>query len=199
HFNRDFSPIVGPDGGFPELPSQGCPALGLFQDGHFRKLSGPPGSDFNRLIRGGAPTAAGLECLKKLGVSAVVDLRDEGEGSGDGEETAAAALGLSYRKFPMSASGGTRDKDGCAGLKPSSVERNRESVRGALEFIDERLRSSPLGKVFVHCAHGQDRTGLLLGAYRLQADEYSKGEVSAEMRSYRYTPYCSLEEVWKGF
>ena len=187
-----------PGGGYPKLPARGCPASGLFRDGHFRELSGPPGSDFNRLLRGGAPTPEGLDCLKKLGVSDIVDLRDEGEGGSEVEE-AAATLGLAYHRFPMSASGPTARKDACAGLKPSSVERNRRSADAGLEFIRARLKSPVPGKIFVHCAHGQDRTGLLLGVYRMQADRYSKEQAAAEMRSYRYTPYCALEEVWKGY
>lgn len=186
-----------PGGGYPKLAARGCPAVGLFRDGHFRELSGPPGSGFNRLLRGGAPTAEGLDCLKTLGVTDVVDLRDEGEGPD--EAAAAAERGLAYHRFPMGASGPAARKDACAGLKPSSVERNRSSADAALEFIRGRLKSPVPGKIFIHCTHGQDRTGLLLGVYRMQADRYSKEEAAAEMRGYRYTPYCVLEEVWKGY
>ena len=188
-----------PPGGYFSLPAQGCPAQSQFNDDHFRQLSGPEGSDFNRLIRGGAPTASGLACLQKMGVTDIIDLRDKGEGDEEAEASAAKALGLSYRRFPMTTTGGTQKKNGCAELDGADVARNRESVSAAAKFIGDKLKSPSQGKVFVHCAHGKDRTGLMLGVYRLQSGDHSKDEVASEMKSYRYKPYCALERVWEGY
>ena len=72
-------------------------------------------------------------------------------------------------------------------------------MSAAAKFIGDKLKSPSQGKVFVHCAHGKDRTGLMLGVYRLQSGDHSKDEVASEMKSYRYKPYCALERVWEGY
>ena len=187
--------------GYGPLPAGACPGHGEFRDDDFRALSGlagcgvaPDQSLFNRIIRGGAPTEDGIRCLHQLGVTLIVDLRLEG--LHERERRAAESLGMEYINVPMNALGGTRE---CSLVPAAAVDQNRAAVKAAAQAISDHLRSHPDGKVYVHCAHGQDRTGLTLGVYRLLKDQCPKDLVSQEMKRFYYTPYCALSEVWKEY
>lgn len=39
-------------------------------------------------------------------------------------------------------------------------------------------------KVYVHCTHGRDRTGLVIGAYRLMYEGWKLDQVTAERKTY---------------
>ncbi len=193
--------LAAADSGYKKLPEDACPGRGQFRDDHFQKLGPLPecpgsedGSIFPRLLRGGAPNRKGLRCLKEQGVTAVIDLRSRGEEGQKEEEKAAAELGLEYFNFPMTTYGGLEK---CEKDFTEKTEKNRTATERAKEKIIELHKSSPSARIYVHCAHGQDRTGLFLGLLRMELDQCSPSVTRAEMTRYKYSPYCSLEEVWK--
>jgi protein tyrosine/serine phosphatase len=54
-----------------------------------------------------------------------------------------------------------------------------------VEFLD-LVRANPNTKIFVHCRRGADRTGVMIGAYRIAVEHKSAAEAISEMRRYHY-------------
>ena len=134
------------------------------------------------VYRGGHPTAAGWEFLRSKGVKTVVKLHLPSEGSDD----EAAALGMTV----IDASGPPATiKDVFGAPKPERLGLAVESLR------DESLRP-----IFVHCLHGEDRTGLIVGFYRVLHDGKTKEVAYKEMRLYGFhRSLRGLRAVWKRF
>jgi protein tyrosine/serine phosphatase len=97
------------------------------------------------IYRGAAPTPAGLRRLKALGVDTVIDLRIENRGQTE-EAEAARRLGLNRVRLRMGREA------------PTSAQ--VQTLLAALDNARER-------PVFVHCQHGADRTGAMIGIYRV--------------------------------
>jgi protein tyrosine/serine phosphatase len=114
------------------------------------------------LYRGAQPDTNGINNLKKLGIKTIISLRQPGT-TWTAEAAAAQAAGLVYTNFPMSGMG-----------KPKA-----EQVRMILATID----SLP-GPVFVHCAHGCDRTGTIVACYRIQHDKWTTASAQEEADHY---------------
>src|SRR5260221_10813511 len=97
------------------------------------------------LFRGAQPRSEGLQELKKLGVTTIVDLRGEDPGKIKWERQQAEALGLRFVNIPVS------------GWSPPSNEQ-------VAQFL-ALFRSDPKQKIFVHCRFGDDRTGVFVATY----------------------------------
>jgi protein tyrosine/serine phosphatase len=55
------------------------------------------------------------------------------------------------------------------------------------------------GGVLVHCTHGQDRTGLVVGVYRVKHDGWSKDKAWDEMVHHDFhQELVGLVEFWLG-
>lgn len=134
------------------------------------------------IYRGGQPTAAGWAFLKSKGVKTVVKLNLESEGS----DEEAAKLGMTV----IDASGPPSDLGNVFGSpKP-------ERIRLAVEA----LQNQTLRPIYVHCLHGQDRTGLIVGLYRVLHERLTKEAAYKEMRKYGFhRSLHGLREVWEDF
>jgi protein tyrosine phosphatase (PTP) superfamily phosphohydrolase (DUF442 family) len=107
------------------------------------------------LFRSGQPTREGLLEARRRGVRTVVCLRSE-----HGDRAALAGTGLAYVEIPMRA--WSVDEEGVA------------------RFL--RVATDPaLRPVLVHCAHGCDRTGACVAAYRVAVQGWSPEQASEEM------------------
>jgi tyrosine-protein phosphatase SIW14 len=55
--------------------------------------------------------------------------------------------------------------------------------------------------VLVHCQHGEDRTGLVIAAYRVMVDHWTKDEAMREALKYGYRNWLNfgLNKTWKNF
>ena len=94
------------------------------------------------LYRGGQPSPAGFEFLKWRGIKTVINLREEHD-----EREAVEKLGMKYFYFPMNA---------------------RDSVSEAtIDQFFSVLKNPQNQPVFVHCRRGADRTGFMMGLYRI--------------------------------
>lgn len=113
------------------------------------------------LYRGAQPKQAGLEELKKLGVTTIVDLRRDDPHKADWERREAAALGMRFVYIPVS------------GWAPPSDQQ-------VAEFLG-LFREDPKPKVFVHCRFGDDRTGIFVATYRMAVEQWSPGQAIGEM------------------
>jgi len=118
----------------------------------------------DQLYRGAQPTAEGLEGLKKFGVKTVVDLRAAHSDSGQ------LPGGLGFVRIPM-----------------RTWDAEEDDMVRFLRVATDRKR----GPVFVHCAHGADRTGLMVAVYRVAAQGWSKEDAIREMTKggYGFHPF----------
>ncbi len=115
-----------------------------------------------KLYRGAQPRKHGFEALAKMGIQIVVDLR--GERRGEREE--ATRLGMHY--IPM--------RWQCSFPKD----------RIFADFIT-LIRKNPGKKVFVHCRVGDDRTGMMIAAYRMAEEGWSAEKALKEMEKYGFS------------
>lgn len=112
------------------------------------------------LYRGGQPTRQGLEQLAKMGINIVVDT-----GRSRRDEKLIQELGMQYVSLPWY----------CPFPKDEVFAR----------FI-KLVQDNPDKKIFVHCRLGEDRTGMMIAAFRMGAQEWSAEEAMREMHDFGY-------------
>ena len=114
------------------------------------------------LYRGGLLSGDGLKALKRLGIDIVVDTH----ANDTSEERDARALGMKYVAIPWH----------CPWPKD-------EVFAKFLKVVHENKGK----KVFVHCRLGDDRTGMMVAAYRMAEEGWSAEEAMTEMKSFGFT------------
>jgi protein tyrosine phosphatase (PTP) superfamily phosphohydrolase (DUF442 family) len=134
---------------------------------HMSSRATVPGiSNFARvtptLYRGGQPHDGGLESLAKMGINTIVDVRLTGA---DKERAAAEKLGMQFVALPWH----------CLFPKDDPIAK----------FL-LYLRENPGKKVFVHCRYGDDRTGMMIAAYRMAVQGWTAEEAVQEMNSFGF-------------
>lgn len=122
------------------------------------------------LYRSGEPTKKGLAQLKEQGFKTLIDLRAPSEQKFD-EKEAASELGLKYIRLLM-----------------TSAPPTKKQVDTMLDEIKKAQQDSSNGKVLVHCAHGSDRTGCMIGIWRVSQEGWNYDDAYKEMRKYWFTP-----------
>jgi tyrosine-protein phosphatase SIW14 len=67
------------------------------------------------------------------------------------------------------------------------------------EVVSARDRGA--GAVLVHCQHGEDRTGLVIAAYRVRFWGWTKEKAMAEALQFGYRNWLNfgLNKTWKAF
>jgi protein tyrosine/serine phosphatase len=114
------------------------------------------------LYRGGQPKGTGYQHLKQMGIDIVVDLRLSGE---DAEKQNVTKAGMRYVSIPWHC------------LVPKD--------RVFAEFL-KLLLDNPKKKVFVHCRYGDDRTGMMIAAYRMAVEGWTPKEARKEMKKFGF-------------
>ena len=115
--------------------------------------------------RGGQPTAAGWNYLNQiLGVTHVVKLNLGAD---------APPIGMKVTAIPIPF------WQMLLGPAPAQINRAVSSIGPG---------------TYVHCAHGQDRTGLVIGEYRVQVDGWSESRAYQEMLDHDF--HRSLIGLW---
>ena len=109
------------------------------------------------LYRGGQPTDGGYVELRRLGIKTVLSLR-----AVSGDESEVADQGLEYAHIS------------CKPYHPED-----EDVLEFLQVVTDPARQP----VFVHCRHGVDRTGMMIAAYRVVVDGWTRERAILEMRT----------------
>ena len=117
----------------------------------------------DRLWRGAQPGPGGMARLRSLGVRTVVNLRYEDDRI-EAERKEALAAGLEYVSIPMYGL-----------LRPK-----KEQIERILALIDDPEHAP----VFVHCAAGRDRTGVVVACYRVARAKWSAEQAIHEALSY---------------
>jgi protein tyrosine/serine phosphatase len=118
------------------------------------------------IYRGGAPTVQGLKRLKAMGVHTIIDLRIAPK-TVRKEEILARSMGFQWINLPMGSDAPT----------PREVS-----------TLLATLKRAPQQSVYVHCQHGADRTGCMIGIWRVTQQGWSYPRAFAEMRRYGFNP-----------
>lgn len=116
----------------------------------------------SELYRGGQPTLQGLRTLAKMGVNTIVDVRLTGA---DKERQEANQLGMQFVALPWHC------------LSPKD-----EVFARFLKLLQDNQRK----KVFVHCRYGDDRTGMMIAAYRMAVQGWTPKEAEKEMSRFGF-------------
>ena len=112
------------------------------------------------LYRGAQPDGIGLYDLKELGIKTVLDLRGDRTVEREGLEV--ESLGMNFVSFPLN------------GLKaPTDLQVKQ------LMFLLETLPRP----IFIHCQHGEDRTGTIVACWRMNHN-WSSMMAMAEAKFY---------------
>jgi protein tyrosine phosphatase (PTP) superfamily phosphohydrolase (DUF442 family) len=111
------------------------------------------------VYRGAQPTSEGFKYLAKIGVKTVLDLRED-DSRTSGEKRMVGESGMTYVNVPMT------------GLTPPT----ETEIGKILSLLEDETR----GPVFVHCKRGADRTGAVIGAYRIDHDHWDNARALKE-------------------
>ncbi len=117
------------------------------------------------LFRGAQPTTAGISALRGMGISIVVNFRNDNDESAS-EQRQVESAGMKYVSIPWSG-------------------RDMPSNSQVAQFLD-LVRGNPDTKIFVHCKAGADRTGVMVAAYRIAVEHAAVDGAVAEMHQYHY-------------
>lgn len=117
----------------------------------------------SQLYRGAQPKPGGMQRLKAMGVKTIVNLRGEdNQTRAEGNEV--RELGLRY--YSISLPEFSRPKD--------------EEVQHVLDIINAP-ENQP---VFIHCRHGEDRTGTIIACYRITHDGWNAADAKKEAEAF---------------
>ena len=142
------------------------------------------------LYRGGEPSKEGLRKIKEMGITTIFDLRNPGEKAYD-EKEAAKEMGIRYISMPMNSKAPTAKQikrlvDEIDKAKGNIVELTDSGQ--AEKIAKQEAQKATKDAIFVHCAHGSDRTGCMIGIWRVMRDGYDYDTAYKEMRKYWFTP-----------
>jgi protein tyrosine/serine phosphatase len=117
----------------------------------------------DRFYRGAQPDESDYKDLKALGVKTVIDLRQDPVSY---EKRDVEALGMRYVNIPMSDSSYPKE----------------DSINAFLKLVNDPAT----GTMFVHCAGGRHRTGVMGAVYRFNVNHWTYDQAYAEMKDYDF-------------
>ena len=117
----------------------------------------------DRFYRGAQPDESDYKDLKALGVKTVIDLQDH---PSNYEKRDFEALGMRYVNIPMS----------------DSSYPKQDSVDAFLKLV----KDPATGTMFVHCAGGRHRTGVMGAVYRFNVNHWNLDQAYTEMKDYDF-------------
>jgi hypothetical protein len=134
------------------------------------------------LYRSGQPvTPEAWAYLRSLGIKTVVKLNYDEEGSDEG----AVQAGMTVVSLPIP------PRNDVASIVDLPERKRVSEVVRILERRDG---------VLVHCTHGQDRTGLVVGIYRVHHQHWTKSDAWHEMIQHHFHwELPGLDDFWEDF
>jgi hypothetical protein len=114
------------------------------------------------LYRGAQPNRVGFEKLAKMGIDIVVDVRLTGK---DDESREVHKLGMQFVSIPW------------------HCYLPKDKVFARFLIL---LQENPGRKIFVHCRYGDDRTGMMIAAYRIAFEGWTAKEARKEMEQFGF-------------
>ena len=121
-----------------------------------------------RLYRGAQPDLEGFKYLRDLGIGTIINLRMPKDAEKLKEREMVESLGMKYVHIPI--------EDG------NFFTRSRTVPDEAILTFFKTIDAAAPGKVFVHCHRGADRTGALVGFYRIVRHQWEGVRAYAEAR-----------------
>jgi protein tyrosine/serine phosphatase len=113
--------------------------------------------------RGAQPKGQDYGDLAKLGIKTIIDLQADGDA---GERGMAEAAGLRFHRIPMT----------------TRVPPTADQLAQFLDLVNDRANQP----VFVHCAGGRHRTGVMTAVYRMTEEAWTADQAFAEMKRYKF-------------
>jgi protein tyrosine/serine phosphatase len=114
-------------------------------------------------FRGAQPKGRDYATLASFGIKTVVDLRKDFEAD---EERLVDAAGMKFVRIPMT----------------THVAPTADQIDSFLELVNDPANQP----VYVHCAGGKHRTGVMTAIYRMTKDGWSSDQAFKEMKSYKF-------------
>jgi tyrosine-protein phosphatase SIW14 len=114
-------------------------------------------------FRGAQPEGRDYAELAKFGIKLVVDLQGDGEPN---EQQLVESAGMNFIRIPMT----TR-------TVPTS-----EQIASFLKVVNDPANQP----VYVHCAGGRHRTGVMTAIYRMTHDSWTSDKAFKEMKQYKF-------------
>jgi protein tyrosine phosphatase (PTP) superfamily phosphohydrolase (DUF442 family) len=122
----------------------------------------------DRLYRGAQPDEEGFRYLRSLGIRTVINLREEHYAVRLREQQVVESLGMKYVHVPVTVG--------------NFFNRSPRIPEAAVRAFFDTLDSTESGAVFVHCRRGADRTGALVGLYRIARHHWDPSRAYREAR-----------------
>lgn len=120
------------------------------------------------VLRGAQPGKDGYATLKAMGIRTVIDMRTT-----ESEKAQVEAAGMRAIALP--------------------IEMSRDGLKGKVDKVVALMADPANQPVYVHCRHGQDRTGIIVAAYRMKQQGWSLADAEAEMQAFGFN------DVWVNF
>jgi protein tyrosine phosphatase (PTP) superfamily phosphohydrolase (DUF442 family) len=117
------------------------------------------------IFRGAQPLPEGYETLKEMGIKTVINLRSQ-----HSETDVVESAGMQSIEVPMDI------------FRSVDIEKVNNIINSMIDPANQ--------PVYVHCKLGEDRTGVVIAAYRMRIDGWSLSEAEAEMQSFGFN------DVW---
>jgi protein tyrosine/serine phosphatase len=125
-------------------------------------------SNFGRVddsyFRGAQPKSRDYGDLAALGVKTVIDLQGDGDNADEAELVTAS--GMRFYRIPMT----------------PRVAPTQEQLATFLRIVNDPTQQP----VYVHCAGGRHRTGVMTAVYRMEKDRWDAGQAFREMKKYDF-------------
>jgi protein tyrosine phosphatase (PTP) superfamily phosphohydrolase (DUF442 family) len=120
------------------------------------------------VLRGAQSGKDGYATLKTMGVKTVIDMRTT-----EGEKAQVEAAGMRAIAIP--------------------IEMTREGLKEKVDLVVALMADPANQPVYVHCRHGQDRTGIVVAAFRMKQQGWSLADSETEMQAFGFN------DVWVNF
>jgi protein tyrosine/serine phosphatase len=113
--------------------------------------------------RGAQPAGGDYADLAALGIKLVIDLQEYGDSA---EEALVANAGMKFQRIGMTTH------------EPPTPE----EIAHFLALVNDPFNQP----VYVHCAGGRHRTGIMTAVYRMTVDHWTAKQAFQEMKQYRF-------------
>ena len=117
----------------------------------------------DRFFRGAQPKENDYQQLAALGIKTVIDLQADGEA---GEQQLVESAGMRFHRIPMT----------------THTAPTAQQIATFLQLVNDD-RNQP---VYVHCAGGRHRTGVMTAIYRMAGEGWTAEKAFQEMKQFKF-------------
>ena len=114
-------------------------------------------------FRGEQPEGSEYATLAAFGIKTVIDLQADGQANEQGQVEKA---GMNFHRIPMT----------------THVAPTKAQIAEFLKLVNDPANQP----VYVHCAGGKHRTGVMTAIYRMTTDKWTPDQAFKEMKQYKF-------------